>query len=75
MNALMVLFVAELFVIGAMWHNKSARSEREHESGRPDPAVLFSLVRPPDIANRASSPGNTTESRESFREEPGLLFP
>ena len=75
MNALLVLLVAELFVIAAMWHNKSARSVMERESNRPDPAVLISRVRPPDIANRASSPGNATESRESFREEPGLLFP
>ena len=42
MNALLVLFVAELFVIAAMWHNKSARSGMERESERPDPAVLFS---------------------------------
>jgi hypothetical protein len=42
-NTLLVLFVAELFVIAALWHNKPARSDREHESGRPDPAVLFSL--------------------------------
>lgn len=42
MNALFVLFVAELFVIAAMWHNKSARSGMERESERPDPAVLFS---------------------------------
>lgn len=41
MNALFALYVAELFVIAAMWQNKSAQSEREHESGRPDPAVLF----------------------------------
>ena len=42
MNDFFYLFVAELFVFASMWHNKSARSEREHESGRPDPAVLFS---------------------------------
>ncbi len=42
MNALLVLLVAELFVIAAMWHNKSARSGMERESGGPDPAVLFS---------------------------------
>jgi len=44
-NALLVLFVAELFAFGAMWHNKSPRSESVHESERPDPAVLFSRVR------------------------------
>jgi hypothetical protein len=44
-NALLVLFVAELFVIAAMWHNKSARSGMERESERPDPAVLFSRRR------------------------------
>jgi len=42
MNALFVLFVAELFAFGAIWHNKSPRSEREHDSERPDRAVLFS---------------------------------
>ena len=42
MNALLVLFVAESFIFGAMWHNKSSRSGMERESGRPDPAVLFS---------------------------------
>ena len=52
MNALFVLFAAELFVIAAMWHNKSARSEREHESGRPDPAVLFSH-RSPNLQKQA----------------------
>ena len=45
MNALVFLFVIESFVFGAMWHNQSPRSEREHESGRPDPAVLFSRMR------------------------------
>ena len=45
MNALLVLFVAESFVFGAMWHNKSARSGMERECERPDPAVLFSRVR------------------------------
>jgi len=44
-NALLVLFVAESFVLAAMWHNKSARSGMERESERPDPAVLFSRVR------------------------------
>jgi hypothetical protein len=44
-NALLVLFVAELFVIAAMWHNKSARSGMERENKRPDPAVLFSHMR------------------------------
>jgi hypothetical protein len=44
-NALLVLFVAELFVIAAMWHNKSARSGMERENERPDPAVLFSHMR------------------------------
>ena len=46
MNDFFYLFVAELFAIAAIWHNKSPRSEREHESGRPDPAVLFSRIRP-----------------------------
>jgi hypothetical protein len=41
-NDFFYLFVAELFVFGAMWHNKSARSGMERESERPDPAVLFS---------------------------------
>ena len=45
MNALLALFVAELFVIAAMWHNKSARSGMERESERPDPAVLLSSMR------------------------------
>jgi len=55
-NALFVLFVAELFVIAAMWHNKSPRSEREHESGRPDPAVLFSRMRTPKQKQHQSAP-------------------
>ena len=42
MSALFLLFVAESFVFAAMWHNKSPRSGREHESEKPDPAVLFS---------------------------------
>ena len=75
MNALLVLLVAELFVIAAMWHNKSARSVMERESNRPDPAVLFSRIRPPDIANGASLPGNATGSREFSLEEMRLLFP
>jgi hypothetical protein len=74
-NALLVLLVAELFAFGAMWHNKSARSGMERESERPDPAVLFSRIRPQDIANGASLPGNATESRESSMEEARLLFP
>ena len=41
MSALFLLFVAESFVFAAMWHNKSPRSEREHEREKPDPAVLF----------------------------------
>ncbi len=46
MSALVFLFVVESFVFGAMWHNKSARSGRERESGKPDLAVLFSRIRP-----------------------------
>lgn len=42
MNPLFVLFVAELFALGLMWHNKSARPELDRESEKPDPAVLFS---------------------------------
>ena len=41
MSALFLLFVAESFLFAAMWHNKSPRSEREHKSEKPDPAVLF----------------------------------
>ena len=75
MNALVFLFVAESFVFGAMWHNKSARSGMEHESERPDPAVLFSRIRPQDIANRASLPGKANGSRECSLGEASLLFP
>ena len=54
MSALFLLFVAESFVFAVMWHNKSPRSEREHESEKPDPAVLFSRrsanVRKPALA-------------------------
>jgi len=42
MNDYFYLLVAELFVFALMWHNQSPRPDREHESGRPDPAVLFS---------------------------------
>ena len=45
MNDLFALYVAELFVIAAIWHNKTARSGMERESERPDPAVLFSRMR------------------------------
>jgi hypothetical protein len=44
-NDLFALYVAELFVIAAIWHNKTARSGMERESERPDPAVLFSRMR------------------------------
>jgi hypothetical protein len=40
-SALFLHFVAESFVFAVMWHNKSPRSEREHGSEKPDPAVLF----------------------------------
>jgi hypothetical protein len=40
--AFLFVFVAESFAFGLMWYNKSARSERERESERPEPAVLFS---------------------------------
>jgi len=53
-NALFVLLVAESFVFGAMWHNKSARSGLERESERPDPAVLFSS-RNPNLRKQALS--------------------
>jgi hypothetical protein len=39
--AFLFLFVAESFAFGLMWHNKSAPSESERESERPEPAVLF----------------------------------
>ncbi len=45
MSALVFLLVAELFVLGAMWHNQSPRSERERESDKPDAAVLFTRMR------------------------------
>jgi hypothetical protein len=54
MNALFALYVAELFVIAAMWHNKPARSGMERESERPDPAVLFSR-RSPNLRTQALS--------------------
>ena len=44
-NDFFYLFVAVLFVLALMWHNQSPRSEKEHESGRPDPAILFSRMR------------------------------
>ena len=45
MNALFILFVAESFVFALMWHNKLPRSEKAHESERPDRAVLFTHQR------------------------------
>ena len=54
MSALVFLFVVESFVFGAMWHNKSPQSEREHESERPDWAVLFSR-RSPNLRKQALS--------------------
>ena len=42
MISLLFLFVAESVVGALMWHNGSPRSEREHESENPDPAVLCS---------------------------------
>jgi hypothetical protein len=53
-NALVFLFVVESFVFGTMWHNKSPQSEREHESERPDRAVLFSR-RSPNLRKQALS--------------------
>jgi hypothetical protein len=53
-NALVFLFVVESFVFAAMWHNRSPRSEREHESERPDRAILFSR-RSPDLRKQAQS--------------------
>jgi hypothetical protein len=40
-NPLFFLIVAESFVVAWMWHNKSARPQGEHQSDKPDPAVLF----------------------------------
>ena len=54
MSALLVLLVAESFVFGAMWHNKSGRSGLERESERPDPAVLF-YSRKPKLRKQAGS--------------------
>ena len=45
MNPLYFLIIAESFVVGWMWHNKSARHGGEHQSDKPDPAVLFSRKR------------------------------
>jgi len=53
-SALLVLLVAESFVFGAMWHNKSGRSGLERESERPDPAVLF-YSRKPKLRKQAGS--------------------
>lgn len=41
MTAIYYLFVAELMAFGLMWHNKPSRPERDHESGDPDPALMF----------------------------------
>lgn len=42
MIALLSLFVAESLLFGLFWHNWSPRSEKERESEKRDPAVLFS---------------------------------
>jgi len=59
-SALFLLFAAESFVFAAMWRNKSPRSEREHESEKPDPAVLFSR-RSTNVRGKASK--QTTNQR------------
>lgn len=64
MNALLVLFVAESFVFGAMWHNKSARSGLERESERPDQAVLFSRMRT-----------SKQKADEQYQSAPTVRFP
>lgn len=42
LDALLVLFVTELFAFAAVWHDQPTRSGMEHESERSDPAVLLS---------------------------------
>ena len=69
MNALLVLLVAELFAFGAMWHNKSPRSEMEHESGRPDPAVLFSRRSPVFRKQALSAPVRTIVERPQSKQQ------
>lgn len=63
MNAIFLLFVAELFAFGLMWHNKSARSGQERESEKPDPAVLFST------RNRKQSTVDSTLKRQLAKTE------
>jgi hypothetical protein len=68
-NDFFYLFVAELFVIAAMWHNKSPRSEREHESQRPDPAVLFSRRSPVFRKQALSVPVRTIVERPQSKQQ------
>jgi len=51
-NTLFVLFVAELFAVAAMWHDKSPRSETERDGETPDPSVLFSRIHQRNDARR-----------------------
>ena len=54
MNTLVFLFVIVSFVFGTMWHNKSPRSEREHESERHGPGSLV-LPWSPNLRKQALS--------------------
>jgi hypothetical protein len=71
-NALLALYVAELFVIAAMWHNKSARSGMERESERPDPAVLFSRrspnLRKQDLSVQVQMTVKRPQSKQQMKE-------
>jgi hypothetical protein len=39
-NVSFFLIFAELFLFAVMWHNQSARLQRECENEKPEPAVL-----------------------------------
>ena len=69
MIPLLSLFLAEALVFGLFWNNGSAQPERQHESEKPDPAVLISHRRsrnqpPPQAGDSAvrSGVGQQTES-------------
>jgi hypothetical protein len=71
-NTLILLLVAVLFVVAAMWHNKSPRSEGEHESETPDPAVLSSRRSVNSGKQARSVPVETQVERPRIKQRIGV---
>ena len=74
MIALLSLFVGETLVFALFWHNWSPRSERERESEKRHPAVLFSRrslhSQPPP---QADAPAVRKTAGQQLPAQPSLL--